>query len=70
MRTIDLSPSLRTGMRGVEFETARTNERDGWNARTLHPCSHTGTPTTAPLKIEGGDSGSCRGITIKGGPIP
>jgi kynurenine formamidase len=42
-RIIDLSLNLRRGMRGVEWETARTIERDGWNARTLTLYSHAGT---------------------------
>lgn len=43
MRIIDLTLTLRHGMRGVEIETARTVERDGWYARTLHLYSHAGT---------------------------
>ena len=40
---IDLTLTLRDGLRGVAFEQARTVERDGWNARTLHLYSHAGT---------------------------
>jgi kynurenine formamidase len=39
-------------MRGVEFETARTLARDGWNARTLHLYSHCGTHVDAPRHFD------------------
>jgi len=48
MRIIDLTLTLGNGMRGVEFETVKTVERDGWNARTLHLYSHAGTHMDAP----------------------
>lgn len=47
-RIVDLSLTLREGMRGVEFETARTLQEDGWNARTLKLYSHAGTHMDAP----------------------
>lgn len=42
-RLVDLTLVLQEGMRGVAWEPARTLERDGWNARTLHLYSHCGT---------------------------
>lgn len=36
-------------MPGVDWEPARTLEKDGWNARTLHLYSHCGTHMDAPL---------------------
>jgi kynurenine formamidase len=41
-------------MRGVEFETAKTVERDGWNARTLHLYSHAGTHMDAQTHFGAG----------------
>src|SRR5438093_5505301 len=54
MRIIDLTLTLRHGMRGVEFETARTVERDGWNARTLRLYSHAGTHMDAQTHFAAG----------------
>lgn len=48
-RIIDLSRTLVDGTPGVSFEQARTLEKDGWNARTLHLYSHIGTHMDAPL---------------------
>lgn len=45
---IDLTLTLKPGMRGVDWEPARTLEDDGWNARTLHLYSHCGTHMDAP----------------------
>ena len=53
-RVVDLTLTLRHGMRGVEFETARTVERDGWNARTLHLYSHAGTHMDAQTHFAAG----------------
>jgi arylformamidase len=53
-RLIDLTLTLRPGLRGVEFETARTIERDGWNARTLHLYSHAGTHLDAQTHFAAG----------------
>ena len=36
-------------MRGVEFETCHTVGEHGWNSRTLHLYSHSGTHMDAPL---------------------
>jgi arylformamidase len=48
-RIVDLTLTLRDGMRGVAFETACTLAEHGWNARTLHLYSHGGTHMDAPL---------------------
>lgn len=49
MTLIDLTLTLKQGMRGVDWEPARTLKEDGWNARTLHLYSHCGTHMDAPL---------------------
>jgi arylformamidase len=41
-------------MRGVAFEKARTVERNGWNARTLHLYSHAGTHMDAQTHFAAG----------------
>lgn len=41
-------------MRGVDWEQARTIERDGWNARTLHLYSHAGTHMDAQTHFAAG----------------
>ncbi|HET6488283.1 MAG TPA: cyclase family protein [Syntrophales bacterium] len=48
-RVIDLTVSLKDGMRGVTFEAFKELEKDGWNARMLHLYSHAGTHMDAPL---------------------
>ena len=48
-KIIDLTRTLEDGTPGVSFEQARTVEKDGWNARTLHVYSHIGTHMDAPL---------------------
>lgn len=53
-RMIDLTVTLRQGLRGVDFETARTVERDGWNARMLHLYSHAGTHMDAQTHFAAG----------------
>jgi kynurenine formamidase len=53
-RIIDLTQTLRHGQRGVEWETARTLERDGWNARMLHLYSHAGTHMDAQVHFAAG----------------
>lgn len=53
-RIIDVSHTLRKGDAGVDWEVARTIERDGWNARTLHLYSHAGTHMDAPLHFGAG----------------
>ena len=51
---IDLTLTLKEGMRGVHFEQAKTFERDGWNARTLHLYSHAGTHMDAQTHFDAG----------------
>ena len=53
-RIIDLTLTLREGMRGVEFEVAKTLQSDGWNARTLHLYSHAGTHMDAQTHFGAG----------------
>lgn len=53
-RIVDLTLTLRTGMRGVQFESAKTIERDGWNARLLHLYSHAGTHMDAQTHFDAG----------------
>ena len=53
-RLVDLTQTLRAGMRGVAWETAATLERQGWNARTLHLYSHTGTHMDAQAHFAAG----------------
>lgn len=52
---IDLTMPMRPGMRGVDHEPARTLERDGWNARTLHLYSHAGTHMDAQTHFGAGE---------------
>jgi len=47
-RVIDLTLPLKSGARGVEIETARILEKDGWNAKILHLYSHAATHMDAP----------------------
>jgi len=47
-RIIDLTVALEDGLRGVSVESAKTVEKDGWNATTLHLYSHCGTHMDAP----------------------
>ncbi len=51
---IDLTLTMRPGMRGVDWEQARTVEKDGWNARTLHLYSHAGTHMDAQTHFAAG----------------
>lgn len=53
-RIVDLTMPLRRGMRGVDWEQARTLEQDGWNARLLHLYSHAGTHMDAQTHFEAG----------------
>ncbi len=54
-RIIDLTLTLRPGMRGVEIEKLHTVNEHGWNSRMLHLYSHCGTHMDAPLHFEAGD---------------
>ncbi len=48
MRIIDLTLTLKPGMRGVEFEPKYNYDKHGWNAQTYHLYSHCGTHIDAP----------------------
>ena len=54
-RIIDLTLTVRPGMRGVEFEPLHTVAEHGWNSRMLHLYSHSGTHMDAPLHFAAGD---------------
>ncbi len=54
-RIIDLTLTVRPGMRGVEFEKLHTVNQNGWNSRMLHLYSHCGTHMDAPMHFEAGD---------------
>jgi kynurenine formamidase len=54
-RIIDLTLTLRHGMRGVAFEKFHAVKEHGWNSRMLHLYSHAGTHMDAPLHFEAGD---------------
>jgi arylformamidase len=54
-RIIDLTLTVRPGMRGVEFETLHTVNEHGHNSRMLHLYSHSGTHMDAPLHFAAGD---------------
>ena len=49
LQPVDLTLSLKKGMRGFNSETANTVQEDGWNASLLHIYSHSGTHIDAPL---------------------
>lgn len=53
-RIIDLTQTLRPGMRGVEITPKYTVARDGWNASTLQLYSHCGTHMDAQVHFEAG----------------
>ena len=48
-KIIDLTLTLRDGMRGVAFESKYTFAEKGWNAQTYHLYSHCGTHLDAPV---------------------
>lgn len=54
-RYTDLTLTLRCGMRGIDWDTARTVEKDGWNARNLHLYSHSGTHMDSPTHFGCGE---------------
>src|SRR5262245_10472720 len=54
-RIVDLTLTVRHGMRGVEFEQFHTVAEHGWNSRVLHLYSHSGTHMDAPLHFAAGD---------------
>lgn len=52
---IDLTLTLKEGMRGVATETTYTVAEHGWNASTYHLYSHAGTHLDAPLHYDVSD---------------
>jgi arylformamidase len=54
-RIIDLTLTLRPGMRGVACEPKFNFGEHGWNAQTLHLYSHCGTHMDAPTHAEAGE---------------
>ena len=54
-RIIDLTLTLRPGMRGVAFEPRDSFREHGWNAQALHLYSHCGTHMDAPIHFEAGE---------------
>lgn len=54
-RLIDLTMTVRKGMRGVDYESSHSVRQDGWNARQLHLYSHSGTHMDAQMHFEAGD---------------
>lgn len=63
-RIIDLTLSLENGLQGVTLEAAKTVEKDGWNATTLHLYSHCGTHIDAPKHF--GVTSSRKGESLGG----
>lgn len=53
-RVIDLTMSLKPGMRGVEITPKFTVAKEGWNASTLSLYSHAGTHMDAQVHFEAG----------------
>src|SRR5262245_61423351 len=53
-RVIDLTLTVRPGMRGVEFEKVHTVSQHGWNSSLLHLYSHSGTHMDSPLHFAAG----------------
>jgi kynurenine formamidase len=51
----DLTLTVSHGTRGVEFEQLHTAAKDGFNTRTLHLYSHSGTHMDAPLHFAAGN---------------
>ena len=51
----DLTHTYRDGLPGYSRESARTRERDGWNASWLHLYSHVGTHMDAPRHFDVND---------------
>ena len=47
-RVVDLTLTMRPGMRGVDFEPRTTTDGKGWNTTILHLYSHAGTHMDAP----------------------
>ncbi len=54
-KVIDLTLPINENVAGVSIEQAKTLDRDGWNATTLHLYSHSGTHMDAPMHFEVND---------------
>ncbi len=54
-RVVDLSLTVDANMPGVDVSTAKTIDKDGWNATTLRLYSHAGTHMDAPRHFLGGE---------------
>jgi arylformamidase len=57
MRIIDLTQTLKAGIRGFSAEPAKSIAKDGWNALTLHIYSHAGTHVDAQPHFDAGNLG-------------
>lgn len=57
MKIIDLTQTLKTGMRGFSSLSAKTTEKDGWNASLLEIYSHAGTHIDAQPHFGAGKTG-------------
>ncbi len=57
MRIIDLTQTLKAGIRGFSAEPAKSIEKDGWNALTLHIYSHSATHVDAQPHFNAGNKG-------------
>lgn len=51
-KIIDLTRVISDGDSGVQLDTAKTLAKDGWNAKTLHLYSHSGSHMDAPVHFE------------------
>jgi arylformamidase len=56
-RIIDLTLTMRPGMRGVDMEPKHQMPRDAWNSTQMHIFSHSGTHMDAPVHFGVGDAG-------------
>ena len=54
-RYVDLNLTLRPSLRGIEWESAATVAKEGWNARLLHLYSHSGTHMDSPKHFNCGE---------------
>jgi arylformamidase len=57
MRIIDLTQTLKEGVRGFSTEPAKSVAKDGWNALTLQIYSHAGTHVDAQPHFDAGNLG-------------
>jgi kynurenine formamidase len=53
-RIVDLTLTVRRGMRGVDFEARSSVDDKGWNTQMLHLYSHSGTHLDAPYHFIAG----------------